>query len=82
MNKTVKYTLFMIVLGVIISFALALVNEITSPIIEQQKLEKVKNLRQHVLGGRDLYMWIAGSFYVCFNFVWEGSNTCYSESLN
>lgn len=27
-------------------------------------------------------MWIAGSFYVCFNFVWEGSNTCYSESLN
>lgn len=42
MNKTVKYTLFMIVLGVIISFALALVNEITSPIIEQQKLEKVK----------------------------------------
>ena len=31
------------------------------------------------LGGHDLYIWIAGSFYVCF--VWEGRDTCYSESL-
>lgn len=42
MNKTIKYTLFMVVLGVIISFSLAFVNEITYPIIEEQKIEKVK----------------------------------------
>ena len=42
MNKTIKYTIFMVVLGIIISFALAFINEITSPIIEKQKIEKVK----------------------------------------
>lgn len=42
MNKTVKYTIFMILIGFVISLLLALVNEFTKPIIENQKLEKVK----------------------------------------
>lgn len=42
MNNTIKYTLFMIILGVVVSFLLAIVNEITYPIIEEQKLAKVQ----------------------------------------
>lgn len=42
MNNTIKYTIFMIVIGVVVSLLLSIVNEFTSPIIENQKLEKVK----------------------------------------
>lgn len=42
MNNTIKYTIFMIVIGVVVSLLLSIVNEFTSPIIEKQKLEKVK----------------------------------------
>lgn len=42
MNNTIKYTIFMIVIGVVVSLLLSIINEFTSPIIENQKLEKVK----------------------------------------
>lgn len=42
MNNTIKYTIFMIVIGVVVSLLLSIVNEFTSPIIENQKLERVK----------------------------------------
>lgn len=48
MNKTVKYAIFMIVVGVVVSLMLSIVNEFTSPIIESQKLEKVKNSLEEV----------------------------------
>ena len=48
MNNAVKYTIFMIVIGVIVSLLLAFVNEFTSPIIEKQKIEKVKESLQEV----------------------------------
>lgn len=43
MNKILKYTLFMICLGGIVSILLAVVNEITLPIINEQKIKKVEN---------------------------------------
>lgn len=43
MNKILKYTLFMICLGGIVSALLAVVNEITLPIINEQKIKKVES---------------------------------------
>ncbi len=41
MNKSVKYALFLIILGIICAGILAIVNAWTSPIINKKKLEKV-----------------------------------------
>jgi len=48
MSKTIKYTIFMLVTGIIVSLLLSIVNEFTSPIIEQQKIEKVKESLEEV----------------------------------
>ncbi|MFA5543792.1 MAG: FMN-binding protein [Bacilli bacterium] len=42
MNKNLKYGLFLLVLGAIIGTLLVLVNSITAPIIEEQRLEAIK----------------------------------------
>lgn len=42
MNKNIKYGLFLLVLGVIVGSLLVLVNSITAPIIEEQRLEAIK----------------------------------------
>jgi electron transport complex protein RnfG len=48
MNKILKYTIFLLVLGIIAGGLLALVNGITAPIIEQRaKDEATKSLRQN-----------------------------------
>ena len=41
MNKTLKYGLFLLVLGVIVGGLLALVNSVTSPIIKENEVNKV-----------------------------------------
>lgn len=42
MNKIFKYTIFMVFLGGIVSVLLAVVNEITLPIINENKIKKVE----------------------------------------
>lgn len=44
MNKMIKYTIFMILLGGGLSLLLAVVNMFTSPIIENKKIEKVESI--------------------------------------
>lgn len=41
MNKSLKYGLFLLVLGVIVGGLLALVNSVTSPIIKENEVKKV-----------------------------------------
>jgi len=48
MNKILKYTIFLLVLGIIAGGLLALVNGVTAPIIEQRaKDEATKSLREN-----------------------------------
>ena len=42
MNKYLKYFIFMVILGLIVSLSLSFINELTAPIIEEQKLKKVE----------------------------------------
>ena len=64
MKKTVKYCVFMIIIGFIISLALSLINEITSPIIEQQKIKKVEQL---LLKVDNVNKWVSGETYININ---------------
>lgn len=41
MNKSIKYGLFLLILGVIVGSLLVLVNSITAPIIEEQRLAAI-----------------------------------------
>ena len=48
MNKPLKYSIFLTVLGIIAGFLLAFVNSITAPVIEARKKEEViKALQEH-----------------------------------
>lgn len=48
MNKPLKYSIFLTVLGIIAGFLLAFVNSITAPVIEARKKEEVKKaLQEH-----------------------------------
>jgi len=48
MNKSLKYGLFLLVLGVVVATLLALVNSFTAPIIAKQEIEKIKPLLMEV----------------------------------
>ena len=48
MNKYLKYFLLMIIVGFIVSSLLAITNEVTYPIIENNKIEKIKTTLEKV----------------------------------
>lgn len=48
MNKYIKYTLFMAIIGIIVGSTLSVVSELTVPIIEKQKLQKVEKILLNV----------------------------------
>lgn len=58
MNKYLKYFLLMIIVGFIFSSLLAIINEITYPIIENNKIEKIKTILEKVDNSNK---WITGS---------------------
>jgi len=64
MNKYIKYVLFMTILGLIVSLSLSLINELTYPIIEEQKLKKVEKSLLKVDSTNE---WIIGENYININ---------------
>src|SRR5690554_8101924 len=48
MNKTLKYGLFLLVLGVIVAGLLAIVNSITAPIIAENQLREVLPMLEEI----------------------------------
>lgn len=79
MNKMIKYTLFMFVIGGIISILLSIVNEITAPIIEKQKLEKVEESLKEV---NNSDKWIASDNTEYTDQYIEDSYYCVDEKNN
>ena len=61
MNKYLKYFIFMVILGLIVSLSLSFINELTSPIIEEQKLKKVE---QSLLKVDSTNKWVSGENYI------------------
>lgn len=53
-KKTLKYGLFLCVLGIIVGVLLSVVNAITKPIIEEQENEKVQSMLKEY---NDTYAW-------------------------
>ena len=64
MNKYLKYFIFMVILGLIVSLSLSLINELTAPIIEEQKLKKVE---QSLLKVDSANKWVSGENYININ---------------
>ena len=48
MNKVLKYTIMMVCIGGLVSLLLSVVNVITKPIIEEQKIKKVSEVLSEV----------------------------------
>ena len=61
MNKYLKYFIFMVILGLIVSLSLSFINELTAPIIEEQKLKKVE---QSLLKVDSTNKWVSGENYI------------------
>lgn len=61
MNKYLKYFIFMVILGLIVSLSLSFINELTAPIIEEQKLKKVE---QSLLKVDSTNKWVSGEKYI------------------
>lgn len=61
MNKIIKYFLIMLMLGLFTSVTLSFINEITFPIIEEQKLKKVEKL---LLNVDNVNKWVSGEKYI------------------
>lgn len=79
MNKIIKYALFMFIIGCGVSLLLSVVNEITSPIIEKRKLEKVEISLKEV---DDTNNWIASKNNEYTDQFIEDSYYCIDESNN
>ena len=79
MNKIIKYALFMFIIGCVVSLLLSVVNEITSPIIEKRKLEKVEISLKEV---DDTNKWIASENNEYTDQFIEDSYYCIDESNN
>lgn len=58
MNKMVKYSLIMIIVGGIVSILLAFVNLLTAPVIKNNKLKKVESLLNEINSDDE---WIIGN---------------------
>lgn len=61
MNKYLKYFIFMVLLGLIVSLSLSFINELTAPMIEKQKLKKVE---QSLLKVDSTNKWVSGENYI------------------
>lgn len=64
MNKYLKYFLFMSFLGLIVSLSLSFINELTYPIIEEQKIKKVE---QSLLKVDSINKWVSGENLININ---------------
>ena len=64
MNKYFKYFLFMLLLGLIVSLSLSFVNELTYPIIEEQKIKKVES---SLLKVDNINKWVSGENLININ---------------
>ena len=64
MNKVLKYTIMMVCIGGLVSLLLSVVNVITKPIIEEQKIKKVSKVLSEV---DDISNWKNGESIINLN---------------
>ncbi len=64
MNKFFKYFLLMLILGIFISLSLSLINELTFPLIEEQKIKRVE---QSLYKVDNVNKWIIGESLININ---------------